>query len=185
MSFYAKPPSVQPSGNFSDLYASKILTGSNYSIPFNLDGKLTTSSIFTVNPDFSSNVDLIPARGLMELGSGDEIYFQISGKDGQEVGTPLLISGGNGDDISGGEIMIAGGYSIDGDGGDVIIISGNSMNSSQGNIFLRTQGTCEVTDSLSVTNNSLGFFGSTPVTKQALPVTLSDVITLLQNYGLC
>ena len=31
---------------------------------------------------------------------------------------------------------------------------------------------------------TLGFFGATPVTKQATPVTLGDVIALLQAYGL-
>jgi hypothetical protein len=34
------------------------------------------------------------------------------------------------------------------------------------------------------TANTLGFFGVTPVAKQATPITLGDVIALLQTYGL-
>jgi len=42
-----------------------------------------------------------------------------------------------------------------------------------------------VTSDLSVQNGKLGFFGVTTVVQQATPVTLADVIALLQAYGLC
>lgn len=34
-------------------------------------------------------------------------------------------------------------------------------------------------------SGAIGFFGKVPVNRQATPVTLADVITLLQAYGLC
>jgi hypothetical protein len=51
-------------------------------------------------------------------------------------------------------------------------------------VCLAYNGTRIIEASNQVGAGRLGFFGHVPVVKQATPVTLADVIALLQAYGL-
>jgi hypothetical protein len=96
--------------------------------------------------------------------------------------------GGSGGPFAGADFQLAGSFSVEldlwgGSGGSI------SLDAGVGNIVLTTGSAATISVSAgSFTTDAstkLGFHGATPVVLAAHPTTLSDVITILHDLGLC
>ncbi len=132
-------------------------------------------------------VDGGPSAGISMAisGDGDAVNhnqgfdLDVSGEYNQGITLASHNTGGHAG--SGGASMGA-----DGDGNSGVEVFGQGVNN--GGVLLSTKDTGNggvmIQPGLNPTEEFVGFFGVGPVVKQATPVTLGDVIALLQAYGL-
>lgn len=99
-------------------------------------------------------------------------------------GTSLKsVSSGNTSFEAGGNLDLQGDSEVnitsEGPRFDLVTIGNYTIDVNSGNILMNVSG------AIAIASNELGFFGATPVPQAAHPTTLADVITILQNLGLC
>jgi hypothetical protein len=117
--------------------------------------------------------------GNVEMYAGTQVFLSDNTGDTITLDFGVALIDGAGD-----QLFLNGGYAyIEDSGGDYVQCN-------NGTITIQTTlggATSLVLDGGSVvfTNLSLGFYGHTPAAQASTPVTLSDVITILQNLGLC
>jgi hypothetical protein len=134
--------------------------------------------------------------GNVEMYAGTQVFLSDNTGDTITLDFGVTIVDGHSDtftmdggeihlvDGAGDQLFLNGGYAyIEDSGGDYVQCN-------NGTITIQTTlggATSLVLDGGSVvfTNLSLGFYGHTPAAQASTPVTLSDVITILQNLGLC
>ncbi len=171
----------------------------------NEDGPLTVSadSLLTLS---SSNSDAIITAGGGSTASIDSTGGTVNVGAGSTSFALGSLSVGSGS-VKGDALLIQAGAS------DIDVLSASGINSTSGASMTMVVGSVGASDftmdfpnagdfnvgssfapdnvifaagtAVTFTSNTLGFYGATPVAKAAHPVLLSDVITILQNLGLC
>lgn len=129
------------------------------------------------------------AGGLLSLtggstsGTGAGGTLRLAGGAGT-TGGPITITSGNGGAGNGGNISLVSGTSFAGTSGTIDIASGIGT-AGNGSLSMQ-QGAIQanwINNDPDPPTYQLGFFGTTPVSKQSA-TTLAELITALQNYGL-
>ncbi len=131
-----------------------------------------------------------PSGGGVQLVCGDSygtangggIVINAGTALGSGVGGSVAINAGTGAGGVGGAVAIDGGTSSSTTGGAVSIDGGDGSGAADGTVTL---GGIRGDVQISRAAGAVGFYGATPVVQAAAPVLLSDVITILQNLGLC